>query len=152
MSKEDYKLLLWCQTFLPNKRDATTRSRWGFFGFLPGFFFDFFQYLWISVWFFWISQTLLPKMRGRYQQKPATTRRKNFDVDFFYDYDYPINAEEPSRKVEERLWTKLEAKNLYKKWAGDLVIGIWERNIYHLCQKIYLIFLCSFLLFLIFLL
>ena len=64
---------------------------------------DFFlKFLDFSVILFCISQTLLPKTRRRHQQQ-AATRRKNFDVDFYYDYDYPINAEEPSRKVEQRL-------------------------------------------------
>ena len=38
--------------------------------------------------------------------------RRHFDIDYFYDYDYPINAEEPSRKVEQRLWTILQVKIL----------------------------------------
>ena len=106
MSKEDYKRLFWCQTLLPktrrrNQQKPPTRIC---FGFLPDFFLDF------SVILFWISQTLQPKSRRRYQQRP-TTRRKNFDIDYFYDYDYPINAEEPSRKVEQRLWTILQGNS-----------------------------------------
>ena len=75
--------------FCQKRDDAISRSR------PPEFVLDFFLIL------FWISQTLLPKTRRRHQQRPST-RRKNFDIDYFYDYDYPINAEEPSRKVEER--------------------------------------------------
>ena len=88
---------------------------------------------------FW-CQRLLPKSRRRHQ---LTLKRKNFDVDFYYDYDYPINEEGPSRKVDNgfKLYLKaLNSKTIYKsnkKWSG---LGLFDRNTSHLCPEIFPIF------------